>query len=265
MDKEKKLAYNNGTLEEKTFPLEIKKQEEKSFPLEIKTLTDEGTFEGYAAIFNKPDDVNEIIESGAFTRSIKAQKQFTMLWYHTLQNPIGVIDVEEDEKGLKVKGTLNLEVQSAKEKYALMKQKAIRGLSIGFRTIKDAWENNIRHLKEIKLYEVSLCTFPAHPQAVVTAIKAHQAKTAVKSFTGMLEFLNEFKSGKVISAANLKLLNNAVEALGAILKKLDPSDDTQDDKKSIYSSVIKELETEDNPQEHLFGSTIKTLEKSNGG
>jgi len=325
--------------------------EEKTFPFEIKVLTEEGTFEGYAAIFDKPDAYSEIIEKGAFTRTINTQKQFPMLWYHDPRNPIGVIDVEADEKGLKVRGTLNLEVQMAKEKYALMKQKAIRGLSIGFRTIKDLWDKDIRYLKEIKLYEISPVTFQAHPAALISNVKyqpwseekpypnehsarikspnlfdpdtwkrtedgtiygkikvpitaaviwgklkehnkpsdnpipqairfptenwtAAQAKAwlkdnnikyekfeaASKSLEGVMEFLEEFKSGRVISAANLKLINNAVQALIALLKASEPSKDTQDGGKSIFSSVIEELETENEPHEHLFETTIKNLE-----
>ncbi len=38
--------------------------EEKTYPFEIKAVTEEGTFEGYAAIFGKPDAFGEVIEKG---------------------------------------------------------------------------------------------------------------------------------------------------------------------------------------------------------
>lgn len=244
--------------------MEIKKSllelEEKTFPLEIKKLDDEGTFEGYAAIFDKPDAYNEIVESGAFTKTLKEGKTRPMLWYHNPTQPLGIVEMEVDTKGLKVLGNLNLEVQIAKEVHALMKQKAIRGLSIGFRTIKEAWNKSMRILKEVKVYEVSPCTFQVHPKALISNVKSKKFDAASKPIEGAIEFLEEIKSGKMVSAANLKLLNNAVGALAAILKKLEPSDDTQDDKKSLFTSVIEGLETENKPQEHLFGTTIKTLE-----
>lgn len=251
MDKEKKLTYNKNMLEEKAFPLEIKK------------LTDEGQFEGYAAIFDKPDAMGETIEQGAFTKTLKEKDFFPMCWYHNPHDPIGIVYLIEDSKGLKVKGELNLKVQSALEKYELMKQKAIRGLSFGFRTVKDFWQDNKRFLKEVKLYEVSPCTFGVHPKALISAVKQAGLLPELKLYKGINEFLNEYKSGKMVSAANLKLLNNAVEALAAILKKLEPSDDTQANKKSMFSSVIERLETENKPREHLFGSTIKTFENIN--
>lgn len=145
--------------------------EEKVFPFEIKTLTEKGQFEGYAAVFGTPDAMGELVEPGAFTRTLKNNKEFPLLWYHDPKNPIGVVEVEQDAKGLKVRGQLNMDVQSAREKYSLMKQKAIKGLSFGFKTLKDAWNKSIRHLKEIKLYEVSPCTFQAHPKALVSSVK----------------------------------------------------------------------------------------------
>ena len=244
----------------------MEKLEEKTFPFEIKALSDEGTFEGYAAIFGKPDAFNEIIEPEAFTKTLKEGKTRPMLWYHDPMQPLGLAELEVDAKGLKVLGALNLEVQAAREKHVLMKQKVIRGLSIGFRTVIDLWNDKTRILKEIKLYEISPCTFQAHPKALIATVKSVQHKLfddALKSLKGDIEIIEEFKVGKKISNANLKLINNAVQALVAILKKLEPSDDTQDDKKSLFSStieVLKKCEDLNNPQTHLFGSTLKTLE-----
>jgi len=242
------------------------KLEEKTFPFEIKKLSDEGTFEGYAAIFGKPDAFNEVVDPGAFTKTLKEGKSRPMLWYHDPRQPLGMADLEVDAKGLKVMGTLNLEVQAAREKHALMKQNVIKGLSFGFRTIKDFWNDKMRILKEVKLFEVSPCTFQAHPKALISAVKdiRHMSfADALKSLEGDVKIIEEFKVGKMVSSANLKLINNAVQALVAILKKLEPSDDTQADKKGMFSSVIEELETKDKPHPHLFGSTIKTLENSN--
>ena len=234
--------------------------EEKTFPFELKGITEEGIFEGYASIFNKPDSYNEIVEPGAFTKSLKEKDFFPMCWYHDPRDPIGIAYLVEDGKGLKMKGELNLEVQSAREKYSLMKQKAIRGLSFGFKVIKDTWEGVARKLKEVKLYEVSPCTFPVHPKALISAVK-QEFGTIPASIKEAVDFLErEMKSGRTIPDANLSLINNAVEALVVILKKLEPPTDTQDDKKGLFTSVIKELETKNKPQEHLFGATIKILE-----
>jgi len=240
--------------------------EEKTFPFEIKSLTEEGTFEGYAAIFDKPDLLNEIVERGAFTKSLKETKQFPMLWYHDPRNPIGIVTVEEDKKGLKVLGELNLDVQSAKEKYALMKQKAIRGLSFGFKTIKDLWEGEIRRLKEVKLYEVSPVTFQLHPKALIKNVKQEKFETfddALEAFKALIKAIAEFKGGEKNYE---KLVENAEKALNALLETSEPQESTRDGEKGLLSSIIEVLEKREDtnkPHEHLFRSTIETLEKSN--
>lgn len=170
--------------------MDIENIEEKTVPFEIKALTEKGAFTGYAAIFGKPDALNEIIERGAFIKTLKENRQYPILWYHTPQDPIGAAEVEEDEKGLKIIGQLNLDVQLAKEKYALMKQKVIRGLSFGFKTVKDKMEGSIRKLIELNLYEISLVTFGAHPDALISAIKQRdKKKSKISIFSPVIEKL----------------------------------------------------------------------------
>jgi len=145
--------------------------EEKTFPFEIKALTDEGTFEGYAAIFGKPDAFGEVIAKGAFDKTLAEGKSRSMLWYHDPRNPLGTAELELDDKGLKVSGVFDLNVQSAREKHSLMKKKAIKGLSFGFKTVRDVWDGTTRILKELKLFEISPVTFQMHPDALVTSVK----------------------------------------------------------------------------------------------
>lgn len=240
--------------------------EQKTFPFEIKQLSEEGVFEGYAAIFGKKDRFGEIIEKGAFTKTLQEKKILPLLWYHDPRNPIGIVtDIKTDPVGLLIRGQLNLEVQSAREKYSLMKQKAIRGLSFGYRTVKDLWEGQARRLLEVKLFEVSPCTFQMQPRALVRSVKSEEEIGIFQALDDVQEYLEGFepesKSGKMISAANYKLINNAMSALTAILKKLDPSiEDSQPAKKGLLDSIFEALEIKDNPQPQLFDSVFKALE-----
>ena len=52
-----------------------------------------------------------------------------------------------------------------------MKTKVIKGLSFGFKTVRDLWDGTTRILKELKLFEISPVTFGMHPQAVITSVK----------------------------------------------------------------------------------------------
>ena len=102
-----------------------------------------------------------------------------MLWQHNSDEPIGVwVVLAEDEKGLYVEGQLLINgVARAKEAYELLVAKAISGMSIGYVPVVWEWQkkedsrNEIRLLKEVDLWEISLVTFPANTEARVGDVK----------------------------------------------------------------------------------------------
>lgn len=47
----------------------------------------------------------------------------------------------------------------------------IRGLSIGYDTLLSDFVDGVRHLKELRLWEGSVVTFPMNEMATVTSIK----------------------------------------------------------------------------------------------
>jgi HK97 family phage prohead protease len=144
----------------------------KNFKLKLKELDEKGVFEGYASVFNNVDLVDDVVEKGAFKKTISENPQVPILWQHHIDKPIGVTrNIDEDGHGLKVVGELNLETTLGKEAYSLLKQGAIKGLSIGYQVIKDTIKEGIRYLKELKLFEYSLVTIPANMEANVVSVK----------------------------------------------------------------------------------------------
>jgi uncharacterized protein len=152
---------------------EIKHQ---TFALEIKAIADDGTFTGYGSVFGNVDSYGDIIQPGAFKNTlINGGKKVKLLWQHLSDQPIGVYtNIQEDSYGLLVTGQINLDVQQGAEAYALLKQGALDGLSIGFQTVRSDIDetSGIRTLTEIKLWEISLVTFPANELATVTTVKS---------------------------------------------------------------------------------------------
>ncbi len=138
-------------------------------------VADGAVISGYASLFGLPDQGGDIVQKGAYARSLRQMADkggsVKMLWQHDPAQPIGVWDeIREDERGLFVKGRLLLDVARAREAAALIGAGAIDGLSIGYRTIaaeKDA--KGQRLLAELELWEVSLVTFPMLKQARVAA------------------------------------------------------------------------------------------------
>jgi HK97 family phage prohead protease len=170
-----------------------------NFGLELKEISDQGEIAGYGAVFNNVDEYGDRIVPGAFAKSLakhtSAGSMPLMLWNHNPNEPIGVwTEMAEDKKGLRVNGKLILEVARAKEVYALLINGAMKGLSIGYRTVADQIEGNIRMLKELDLWEVSPVTFPANLKAAVTSVKsANMAEFARRLRDGEPPEIKEFE------------------------------------------------------------------------
>lgn len=158
-------------------PEASKAKERRVRPFELKSLDETGQFAGLAAVYNVPDDFGDIIEPGAFTRTIQHRGgKFPMHWNHMLNEPIGINLVEDSALGLGVTGKMNMDVARARETHALMKQAKAEGvpfgLSIGFDTVQAEFKGLNRHVKEIRLWEISPTFFPAQRLATVADVKS---------------------------------------------------------------------------------------------
>ena len=98
------------------------------------TTLEEGVIEGYASVFGGVDSYGDTIEPTAFDNVIKSGQKPLMFYQHDRWSlPIGVWEeLRVDEKGLYVRGRLNLELEEAREVYSALKFGPLNGLSIGF-------------------------------------------------------------------------------------------------------------------------------------
>ncbi len=151
--------------------------EQKFSPLDFKGINEDGSFEGYASLFDKEDMGGDIVARGAFASSLKNRgpSGIRMLFQHDPGEPIGVWrEIKEDVRGLFVRGQLLSQVAKSREILALMREGALDGLSIGFRTIrgKSDRKNGTRRLLEVDLWEISIVTFPMLQQARISSVKS---------------------------------------------------------------------------------------------
>lgn len=132
-------------------------------------VTDGAVIEGYASLFGQVDQGGDVVEKGAYERSIRVLsnegRRVKMLWQHDPAQPIGVWDeVREDGRGLWVKGRLLETTRQGREAIALIGAGAIDGLSIGYRAVRAVkTDKGRRLLQELELWEVSLVTFRCCP------------------------------------------------------------------------------------------------------
>lgn len=200
----------------------------------IKSLQCDGTFTGYASVFHTVDRHRDRVMPGAFVRTLREQEgQIKLLWQHRQDEPIGTITLlQEDEYGLYIEGTLALSVERAKEAHALLKSSAVGGLSIGY-TAKgyDVGDDGVRMLYDVDLWEISIVTFPANEEAVITSVKgvddtkeenavAQQAvPNTVRTFETFLRQSGFSRSqAKAIASNGFRVLEDQQEAEGDLPK-----------------------------------------------
>ena len=139
-----------------------------------------GEFAGYGSIFGNTDLGGDIVERGAFAATLQKRKaaDVAMLWGHdTRQVPIGRwLEMQEDDRGLKVRGQLTLDIPRAREVHAALKEGTVKGLSIGYRIPPGGAEldgnGRVRRIKSVDLFEVSVVTFPMNQRAQVARVKS---------------------------------------------------------------------------------------------
>lgn len=161
------------------------------FALDAKTITDAGEFDGYASVFDNVDRGGDIAIKGCYADTLRKRPapQIKMLWNHNSDEPIGRwIEAREDGRGLFVKGKLALGVQRARETYELMREGAIEGLSIGYKTANSDRDQKTgaRRLLEVELFEVSVVTMPMNEEAVVSLVKGNRLPTE-REFEALLQ------------------------------------------------------------------------------
>jgi len=148
------------------------------------TAIEDGIFEGYASLFNCRDSGNDVVLPGAFRESLKARNasEIKMLFQHDANQPIGIWQtVKEDARGLFVRGRLLPDVARAQEVRSLMRAGALDGLSIGFRAVKGRRDRatGVRRLEQVDLWEISVVTFPMHPEARIASVKCQPFAAAL--------------------------------------------------------------------------------------
>ncbi len=155
--------------------------EYKAFQTEIQIKQDDSEgmiFEGYASTFGNVDEGNDIMQNGAFKRTInnrfKRGKGTLIKVLRGHWDLIGIpIAMSEDTTGLFTASKI-APTALGEETMMLIKEEVLDRLSIGYKVIKSKLdeETEIRTLTEIKLYEYSVVTFPMNEQAVITGTKA---------------------------------------------------------------------------------------------
>ncbi|MDD9910836.1 MAG: HK97 family phage prohead protease [Ahrensia sp.] len=175
----------------------------KRISVPLDKVTRDGTFSGYASLFDKVDLGRDKIARGAFAASLSRRGigGIRMLFQHDPAEPIGAWSrIAEDEQGLFVEGRIVGSHGRAAQTLELLRAGAVDGLSIGFKTERSRTDpkTGIRTILQADLWEVSIVTFPMLPQARVETVKqigdAAALTAKLRAATRNLKSFNRKKS-----------------------------------------------------------------------
>jgi hypothetical protein len=146
---------------------------------------DEGTsgggfIEGYASVFGNTDQGRDIVEKGAFRKTLKERmpKGEVLLFdshriYDGTSAVIGkVVEAKEDDHGLWFKAQFSA-VQLAQDIRTKVQEGILDALSFGFDVVKYSIDENekVRRLQELKLFEISVVPWGMNPKALIATVK----------------------------------------------------------------------------------------------
>lgn len=136
------------------------------------------TIQGYASLFGVADMAGDVMAPGAFAASLRSGRPVRFLYQHRSDEPLGRITrLSEDARGLAITAELSPASQRAREVAGLIRDGALDGLSIGFRSVRAlSRSGGGRIIREAELWEVSVVTFPMLSAARITAITPDPAQ-----------------------------------------------------------------------------------------
>lgn len=144
------------------------------------------TIEGYFAVFNSIYELwpgeTESVAPGAFKNTLAGDIRALVNHDTTLvlgRTAAHTLELREDERGLWGKITINPNDSDAMNLYERVKRGDVSQCSFGFDIVSqdtEIHEDGSVHwtIKEVRLYEVSCCTFPAYESTSIFARSAER-------------------------------------------------------------------------------------------
>lgn len=200
-----------------------------------------GKIAGFFSTYEKtPDSYGDIIEPGAFTKTIEARKAtghpFPLCWNHDFSAVIGAVEVEEKERGPFCSGDF-IETQQAQDVRKMVQSGAVYQFSFAYDVLKrrdptaeETKQGVTNVLQELEVYEISVVTVPANTNAQVTEIKAAEEPETPETKAGRR---NSRKDEDTINGA-IGQLKSCIDALQSLID--EGAEDTQPEETDAKSA-----------------------------
>lgn len=133
---------------------------------------EDGTFEGYIAVWGTVDSYNSTFARGAFAKTIKERGDRVKVFFDHRHLIGHALEIREDSYGVYVRGQIVTGVKEGDDALAFIRAGTIEGLSFGFIPVKEGRKDGVREIREVKLLEFGPVVFPANEEAEITDVRA---------------------------------------------------------------------------------------------
>ncbi|MCI1673148.1 MAG: HK97 family phage prohead protease [Bifidobacterium tibiigranuli] len=156
----------------------------KTFTFKADTAAGEGKFTAVVNAFGVPDSQGQVMEPGAFAKSIETftdDSPLPILWDHQwddIWSHIGSAKATETNEGLQVEAQLDMNNPTAQQAYTLLSQHRVHEFSVGGFESPDDIETDdsgLEHVKNFDLNEVSLTLKGANPGTRLIGVKSEKS------------------------------------------------------------------------------------------
>lgn len=176
-----------------------------AIPAMFETRDDGGEprIEGYFAVYNDVYEIapgmSESIAPGAFRDSLSGDVRMLVNHDSTFvvgRTAAGTMELRDDVHGLWASGLVNPNDRAAMDAYARVQRRDVSQASIGFEIIDEEAEyrdDGSVHwtIRSARLWEVSVCTFPAYERTDVSARARERAELATRRAQAWRERMKE--------------------------------------------------------------------------
>lgn len=178
--------------------------------LEVKAFDEDAREITGMATTPDPDRMGDIVDP----MGAKFAAELPLLWQHRHDAPVGIVKFGKPTKQgipfrasvakIETAGVLKDMVDLA---WQSVKEKLVRGVSIGFRALEYAFmDNGGVRFTEIEIYELSLVTIPANAAATIQTIKAMDTAGRLNKATCGVPLIRTTPEPPAKSEGSVKLL-----------------------------------------------------------
>lgn len=204
-----------------------------------------GQFEAYVSVFGNKDSQGDIVESGAFTKSLAEWvvkgRPIPVVWAHQFSDPDNILgaykEAKETDTGLRLVGQLEMGWQKAERIHALMEKDLIAEFSFSGK-VRDyellekeddeddedpwAWLFPGIRIKDIDLWEAGPCFKGANPETQLLNVKSEDRLAAVRP-------LLLGKEGRVLASRHIESLKSARDQLNDVIAEVEKTPASNED------------------------------------